>query len=171
MKNILALSSMCLLSMSLLAQNKPCKYIKSKTPAGEDVQVVQTPFKIGNFVIGRNEGKIMASYSLKGTYEMAADTKNMTTLKLDSITFLFEDKSSLSVKVSGYGTLPNVNNQLKPAFQNVKFALFLNADAEKKFRDHKLNGFHLSGEKDAGYGDMLNAKQKDQLMQAFTCIQ
>ncbi len=175
MKQVLFLSLALLASSQIRAQNKDCKFTTVKAANGQHFSVVQTPSRLGNFLIGKDGGKITLVYNTKALISMfATDTKNVATLKIDSAQFLFTDNTVIALKtVASYGTLPNVNNALKPQLTDVKYSVILEpgSKAETLFKQTKLKTFVIHSEKDGQYADMLNEKQQDKLLQAFTCLQ
>jgi len=171
MNRILGLCMLFILPLCLKAQNKDCKFIEVKDLKGNPIQVVSSPAKLGNFTIGRSDGKLFATYSPKGIFALAfADEKNQINLRIDSVQFIFVDNSLVTLKANGTGMLTNTNNQIKPVFSTINFSVNMDGKNEKLFREAKLIGFRVIAEKEAQFTDALNEKQQGKLLQAFTCI-
>ena len=174
MKHTLVLAAALLLSAGAMAQNKDCKFVTAKTPDGQSFSMIQVPGRLGNFLVGKADGKITMNYNTKFALGLlATDTKNLASLKIDSAQFLFADNSVITIKTAAsIGKLPNFNNQLKPQMTTVQYSITLipGSKPEMLFKQTKLKGFRVIAEKEGQYSDIFNDKQQDKLLQAFTCL-
>lgn len=159
----------------VLVNTKDCKYTKAQLPDGSKVQMVQSGARFGNFMIGKADGKYTIVYNTKSLISaLITDTKNVASLKIDSVQFLFTDNTVISVKPTlGIGTAPNKSDELQPHLTNVRYGITLEpgSKAEVFLRQTRLKGFRVLAQKDAQYADLLNDKQQAQLLQAFVCAQ
>ena len=105
-------------------------------------------------------------------YNVFADDKNMTTLRIDSVEFLFNNNVKVTLKVNGSGSIKNSNDKLKPVFDTINFNFLADPSViDQYFSKAGLMNIVAHGEKDAVLGDDLNAKQQAQSLQAMTCLQ
>lgn len=161
------------LFMSVLAysQDKDCKFEKAKDiRTGKPLQIITASTRLGKLIMGKTGDSIYAIYSMKLLFALAADTRNMVRLRIDSVLFQFTDYTHINMTAAGVGTAPNVLN-LKPQFQDVNFSVIFEPSAIPLFKEKKLQYIKIFGEKDAETGDGLSDKQAEKLSKAFNCLQ
>jgi hypothetical protein len=155
------------------ANLKDCKMVTGMTESGQSFSMVEAASKLGKFRMTRDKGKITLIYDTKQFFAAVFDEHNRTSLKIDSVQFVFADNSVVKVKaIGGYGKLPNKNTALKPQLEIVHLAFVLEPGslAEHSFTQTKLKAFLAHSEKDGQYGDQLNDGQQDKFLAAFNCI-
>jgi|GEM_PF-4591944 len=154
----------------LSAQSKDCKFIKLKNADGITNGVVVTS-QAGKLYVTRWQGKYAASFVMRDFYTIMADNQNMTTLRIDSVEFIFTNNQKVVLKVTGSGSIKNSNSKLKPVFDTISFNLVADAAVvEKYFSKITLKGFLVHGESNSVYGDTYNDKQQAEGLQAFNCL-
>lgn len=173
-----ALIRICFVAILLLsvtvavAQKTDCKFAKYRDANGQPIEAIVASGKLGNFLMWKQDGKILLNYTPKLLFGIVADdTKNKVRLRIDSVRFFFDNNSFVTVKVTGSGTLPNVNNQIKPRFEQVTFNIVLDSPKlDIAFQETRLKGFTVIAEKEAEYGDLLVEKQKEVFSKGYSCL-
>lgn len=172
MKSLIVMGMLAFFSKAALAQKTDCKFAKYRDANGQPIEAIVASGKLGNFLMWKQDGKILLNYTPKLLFGLVADdTKNKIRLRVDSVQFFFDNNTFVTVKVNGSGTLPNINNQLKPGFEQVTFNLLL--DSQKlitAFTETKLKGFKVIAEKEAQFADLLNDKQKEIFSKGYACL-
>lgn len=159
---------------AVIQKSKECDVVTSKNNVGQTVNMVKSPTKQGNFLLAKEDGKIILIYNTKVLLaELLTDTRNVAILKIDSIKFIFEGNNIATLKTTvSSAKLPNHNSEMKPHITNAQYNLYIppGSKAETWFKQSKLIGFQVVAERDAQYADLLNEKQQVKLMQSFNCI-
>jgi hypothetical protein len=154
---------------------KDCKFDKVETQNGTKLPVIKVGGKLGNMRLGKEGNKYVLVYETKFTLGMiATDTKNLASLRVDSVQFLFADNTVISLKpFLATAHLKNENSELQPHITDLHYSLILEpgSKAETLFRNTKLKVFRVIAERNAQYGDLFNDKQQEQLLKAFVCFQ
>jgi hypothetical protein len=143
--------------------------VTGMTESGQSFSMVETASKPGKFRMTRDKGKITLIYDTKQFFAAVFDEHNRTSLKIDSVQFVFADNLVVKVKaIGGYGKLPNKNTTLKPQLEIVHLAFVLEPGslAEHSFTQMKVKAFLAHSEKDGVYGDQLNNGQQDKFLAA-----
>lgn len=170
MKQSFILCMFIMLSSCLYAQDKNCKFIEGKDGKGNPIKMVNAPAKIGNLAVGKVDGKLVASYTQKLLFMLSADSKNLVSLRVDSVQIAFADNTLITLKALGSGTMPNVNNQITPRLTSITFSFVIDEKYNKLFTETKLKAFRVLAEKGAQYSDFFSDKQQEKLLQAFSCV-
>jgi hypothetical protein len=163
-----------MLFLGALAQDKKCKTVKRKTLAGDILEMVQAGTRAGNFLMIKINDTTTVSYSTKlGLGLLAGGQSNMTTLRIDSVQFVFANNTTITLKAyAGLGKLENVNTALKPQLTSISYGVILpaNSKEEQHMKSARLKAFRVIAEKSSQYGDLLNDKQQETWLEAFTCL-
>jgi len=159
---------------AVVQKSKECEVVTSKNNVGQVVTMVQSPTKHGNFLLAKEDGKIILIYNTKMLIGMLlTDTKNVAILKIDSVRFIFEGNNVVSLKTTvSSAKIPNLTGEIKPHITNAQYNLTVppGSKAETLLRQSKLLGFQVVAERDGQYADLLNEKQQTRLLQSFNCI-
>lgn len=159
---------------AVVQKSKECEVVTSKNNVGQVVTMVQSPTKHGNFLLAKEDGKIILIYNTKMLIGMLlTDTKNVAILKIDSVRFIFEGNNVVSLKTAiSSAKIPNLTGEIKPHITNAQYNLTVppGSKAETLLRQSKLLGFQVVAERDGQYADLLNEKQQTRLLQSFNCI-
>jgi hypothetical protein len=159
---------------AVIPKSKECDVTTSKNNVGQVVTMVKSPTKQGNFLLAKEDGKMILIYNTKVLLaELLTDTRNVAILKIDSVRFIFEGNNIATLKTTvSSAKLPNINREMKPHITNAQYNLYIppGSKAETWFKQSKLLGFQVVAERDGQYADLLNEKQQAKLIQAFNCI-
>lgn len=154
------------------AQSTDCKFQKVKDAAGHEFQLIDITGKLGHLYVGKNQGKVVGTYTVKAMLDLFSDTEHTTYLQIDSVTFIFDNNALVKLKAIGKGLIKNQTGKLTYYMENANFSFMIdNDDQLKTFRGQKIQGFKVTAEKGGVFGETYNDKQQVIFQNAFNCLQ
>jgi len=172
MKRLLLIGTMCLFSVSLLAQNNDCKLIDLQGPNKEKLKGIVVKSLTGNLMLYKLNGKLNGQYTMRALFNVLQSSDNMIDLRIDSIRFTYADQPAVTVKVTGTGHTRNSNESLKPIFETVQFTFALDpGPIRTSFEKSPITGFAVFAEKEGQYTELFTPKQQAFFAKNIVCLE